>query len=154
MDQQNRLYHILVVEDNPGDVHLIRLAIGARKIRSSVSVVHDGVEAIRFLRKEAEYKHAIRPDLVILDLGLPKRSGHEVLVDIKSDKLLRSLPVVVFSVSGSYDDVHRVYDERGNAYIRKPSSLEGFEEVIASLESFWLKTATLPLGVESAKAGA
>ncbi|MEQ1503668.1 MAG: response regulator [Myxococcota bacterium] len=135
---------ILLVEDNPGDVRLTREALRDGKVRNHLHVVPDGVEAIAFLRREGPYAGAPRPDLVLLDLNLPKKSGREVLADIKSDPDLMRIPVVVLTTSKADEDVLRAYEFHANCYVTKPVDLEQFLKVIRSIEEFWLTIVRLP----------
>ncbi len=139
-----RSIEILLVEDNPGDVRLTQEALKENKIRNNLHVAKDGVEAMNFLRKINEYKDAPRPDLVLLDLNLPKKDGREVLTEIKTDEKLRSIPVVILTTSDAEDDVARAYQHYANCYIRKPIDLNRFIEVVKIIENFWLSIVELP----------
>ncbi|MFC1706223.1 response regulator [Planctomycetota bacterium] len=139
-----KLIDILLVEDNPGDARLAREALRDGKVRNTIHHVEDGVEAIAFLRKEGPYEDMPRPDLVLLDLNLPKRDGREVLADIKSDPDLKRIPVVVLTVSKAEEDVLRSYDLHANCYVTKPIDLDQFLTVIRSIEDFWLTIVRLP----------
>jgi chemotaxis family two-component system response regulator Rcp1 len=135
---------ILLVEDNPGDVRLAREALRSGKVRNRLHVVPDGVEAMAFLRKEGRYKAVPRPDLVLLDLNLPRKSGREVLAEAKADPALANIPVVVLTTSQADDDVLNAYDSHANCYITKPVDLEQFLTVIRSIEDFWFNIVRLP----------
>ncbi|OGW54316.1 MAG: response regulator [Nitrospirae bacterium RBG_13_43_8] len=135
---------ILLVEDNPGDVRLIREALKEGKVRNTLHVVYDGVEAITFLRKQGEYSGMPRPDLILLDLNLPKKDGREVLAEIKADEDLKRIPVVVLTTSQSEIDILKSYNLHANCYITKPVDLEQFLEVVKSIEDFWLTVVKLP----------
>ena len=137
-------FEILLVEDNPDDVDLTAEAFRdlTRSIR--LNVVENGSDAMAYLRGEAAFRTARRPDLILLDLNLPGRSGHEVLRDIKSDPALRAIPLIVLTSSSSPADVQRSYDLAANCYITKPPGLEGFERIVRQIEQFWLLTASLP----------
>jgi len=135
---------ILLVEDNPGDVRLTKEALKDSKIHNTLEVVEDGQEALDYLRKKGKYKNAIRPDLVLLDLDLPNKSGREVLEEAKSDPNLRSIPFIILTVSTSDKDVLRSYDMQANAYVNKPIDLDQFVRVIHSIEDFWFTIVKLP----------
>lgn len=139
-----RPIEILLVEDNPGDVRLTREALKEGKVLNHLHVVEDGADAVRFLRREGEFDGAVRPDLVLLDLNLPRKSGHEVLEEIKSDTDLRRIPVVVLTSSEAETDIARSYDRYANAYITKPVDLDQFISVVRSVEDFWLEVVRLP----------
>jgi chemotaxis family two-component system response regulator Rcp1 len=134
---------ILLVEDNPGDVRLTREALKEARVRNNVSVAADGVEALRFLRREGAHAKAPRPDLIFLDLNLPKRTGREVLADIKADTALQHIPVVILTTSQAEKDVLESYRLRANAYVTKPVDLEQFLKVVQSIEQFWLEIVKL-----------
>ncbi|MFQ5858401.1 MAG: response regulator [Anaerolineae bacterium] len=135
---------ILLVEDNPGDVRLTTEAFRTNKLRNTLHVVRDGVEALTFLHRERQYAGAPRPDLVLLDLNLPKKDGREVLAEIKADEGLRRIPVVVLTTSQAEEDILKVYNLNGNCYITKPVDLEQFITVVKSIEDFWLTIVKLP----------
>jgi CheY-like chemotaxis protein len=139
-----RPIEILLVEDNPGDVRLTQEAMKDAKVRNHLHVAADGVEAMAFLRREGRHASAPRPDLVLLDLNLPKKDGLEVLEEIKGDDELRSIPVVILTSSPAEQDVLRSYRLRANAFVTKPVELERFLEVVRSIESFWLEIVRLP----------
>jgi CheY-like chemotaxis protein len=135
---------ILLVEDDPGDVLMTREAFEYHKIRNSLHVVSDGVEALRFLRGEAAYEHMPRPGLILLDLNLPKKDGREVLAEIKAEPSLRSIPVVVLTTSEAEEDILRSYDLHANAYVTKPVDFERFVEVIRQIDEFFVTVVKLP----------
>lgn len=135
---------ILLVEDNPGDIRLTQEALKDAKIINNVNLAKDGVEAISFLRREGNYTGAVRPDLILLDLNLPKKNGLEVLEEIKSDLDLKRIPVVILSVSKLEEDIIKSYNDYANCYIIKPVDLNQFLEVIKSIEDFWLTIVKLP----------
>jgi chemotaxis family two-component system response regulator Rcp1 len=135
---------ILLVEDNPGDVRLTQEALKEDKIINNLHLAKDGIEAISFLRREREYADAVRPDLILLDLNLPKKDGREVLMEIKKDEELRRIPVVVLTTSRAEEDIIRTYDCHANCYITKPVDFEQFINVIKSIEDFWLSVVKLP----------
>lgn len=137
---------ILVVEDNPGDVRLTRELLKEARVRNVMHVVSDGVEAMAFFRREGPYADAPRPDLVLLDLSLPRKDGRAVLAEVKGDPDLRRIPVVVLTTSRAEQDIRGAYDLHANAYVAKPVDLEQFTLVVGSIESFWLSVVTLPPG--------
>lgn len=139
-----RPIEILMVEDNPGDVRLTVEALKEGKVRNNMHTVVDGEEAMKFLRRQAPFAQAPRPDLILLDLNLPKKTGREVLTEIKADPQLRRIPVVVLTVSKSEQDILESYNLYANCYITKPVNLEQFLEVVKSIEDFWLTVVTLP----------
>ena len=135
---------ILLVEDNPGDVRLTREALNEGKVLNNLHVAMDGMEALAFLKQEGEYKQAIRPDIILLDLNLPKMDGREVLATIKADPALRRIPVVILTTSKAEEDVIKTYDLHANCYITKPVDLEQFITVVKSIEDFWFTIVKLP----------
>lgn len=137
---------ILLVEDNPGDVDLAREALGMGKMHNSLHVVQDGVAAMDFLRKAGKYADSPRPDLIILDLNLPKKDGRQVLAEIKVDESLKRIPVVILTTSRAEEDVLKTYNLHANCYITKPIDLKQFLHVVQSIESFWLSIVVLPHG--------
>jgi CheY-like chemotaxis protein len=137
---------ILLVEDNPGDVRLTIEALRESKVRNNLHVARDGVEAMAFLRREGQFSDAVRPDLILLDLNLPRKDGREVLSEIKADTTLKSIPVVVLTTSTAEQDVVHSYQLQANCYISKPVDLEQFMTVVRSIEDFWLTIVTLPRG--------
>ncbi|HXF06479.1 MAG TPA: response regulator [Blastocatellia bacterium] len=139
-----RPVEILLVEDNPGDVRLAVEALKEGKVHNNLHVVGDGVEAMMFLRREGKYALSPRPDLILLDLNLPKKDGREVLAEIKADEKLRRIPVVVLTTSKAEQDILRTYDLHANCYITKPVDLEQFIAVVKSVEDFWLTIVKLP----------
>ena len=139
-----RPVEILLVEDNPGDVGLTRETLKDSKLLNHMSVVDDGVEAMAFLRREGKYVNATRPDLILLDLNLPKKDGREVLAGIKTDEQLRRIPVVVLTTSSAERDVLETYDLHANCYITKPVNLDQFTAVVRAIEEFWFTIVKLP----------
>ena len=135
---------MLLVEDNPGDVDLAREALADSKIHNQLLVVDDGVKAMEFLRREGPYTSAPRPDLILLDLNLPRKDGREVLAEIKSDDNLRRIPVVILTSSKAEKDILQSYNLHANCYISKPIDLNQFMLVVKSIESFWLSMVVLP----------
>jgi two-component system, chemotaxis family, response regulator Rcp1 len=139
-----RPVELLLVEDNPGDVELTREALDEARVHNRLSVVGDGVEALAFLRRQGAHAAAPRPDLVLLDLNLPRKDGREVLAEIKRDPELRRIPVVVLTTSEAEKDVLGAYDLYASAYIVKPVDLDQFLSVVRSIEGFWLSVVTFP----------
>ena len=135
---------VLLVEDNPGDVRLTKEALKEGKLLNQLTVVGDGVEALSFLRKEGKYADALQPELILLDLNLPKKDGREVLAEIKADPNLRRIPVVVLTTSSAEEDILKIYDLHANCYITKPVDLEQFMGVVKSIEDFWVSVVKLP----------
>jgi two-component system, chemotaxis family, response regulator Rcp1 len=135
---------ILLVEDNPGDVRLTREALRDGKIVNNLHVAENGVEALAFLRREGKYQDAVRPELILLDLNLPKKDGREVLAEIKADKDLKRIPVVILTSSEAEQDIVRSYNLHANCYVTKPVDLDQFITVVKSIEHFWLKVVKLP----------
>lgn len=135
---------VLLVEDNPGDVRLTREALKEGKVRNHLSVAPDGVEALAFLRREGRYADAPRPDVILLDLNLPKKDGREVLQEIKGDPALRSIPVVILTSSQAERDIAEAYALHANCYITKPVDLDQFITVVRSIEDFWFTIVKLP----------
>jgi two-component system, chemotaxis family, response regulator Rcp1 len=144
MVDENRPVEILLVEDNPGDERLTREALKEGKVYSNLHWVKDGVEAMEFLRRQGNYGEAPRPDIILLDLNLPKKDGREVLQDIKNDDALKRIPVVVLTTSKAEEDVLRTYNLHANCYVTKPVDLEKFIVVVKSIDRFWLTVVTLP----------
>jgi two-component system, chemotaxis family, response regulator Rcp1 len=144
MVERNGPIEILLVEDNPGDVRLTREALKEGKVYSNLHTVKDGVEAMEFLRRQGKFKEAPRPDIILLDLNLPRKDGREVLEEIKSDDALKRIPVVVLTTSKAEEDVLRTYNLHANCYVTKPVDLEKFMVVVKSIDIFWLTVVTLP----------
>ena len=135
---------VLLVEDNPSDVYLTQVAFRRRRSESLIHVVEDGIQAMAFLRRELPYANAPRPDLVLLDLNLPRKDGHKVLEEMKTDPELRGIPVIVLTTSTAEADVTRCYECHANCYIAKPVDFDQFEKVVHEIESFWFNFVTLP----------
>ena len=135
---------ILMIEDNPGDVRLTQEALKENKIYNRLYAVGDGVEAMAFLRREGKYADAPRPDLILLDLNLPKKDGREVLAEVKADEGLKRIPVVILTSSQAEEDIIRTYNLHANCYITKPVDLDQFIRVVKSIEEFWLTIVKLP----------
>ncbi len=139
-----KILNILLVEDNPGDIRLTREVLKEGKIINNLNVVMDGEEALFFLKKEEQYKNAVTPDIILLDLNLPKKDGREVLTEIKSDPKLKFIPVIVLTTSAAEQDVLNMYAHHANCYITKPVDFNQFINVIRSIEDFWLSIVKLP----------
>jgi len=139
-----RTIEILLVEDSPSDTALTIEALKAGKVANTLNHVEDGVEALAYLRRQGKYFNAVRPDLIMLDLNLPRKDGREVLAELKNDLDLKTIPVIVLTTSRSDEDVLRSYQLNANCYITKPVDFEHFIEVIRSIEQFWLTVVTLP----------
>ena len=139
-----RPIEILLVEDSPSDTDLTVEALKEAKVRNHLSIVEDGVQAMEFLRRQGKYADAPRPDLIMLDLNLPRKDGREVLAEIKSDNNLKTIPIVVMTTSRAEQDVLKAYQLNANCYINKPVDFNQFLEVVRSIESFWLYVVTLP----------
>jgi chemotaxis family two-component system response regulator Rcp1 len=135
---------VLLVEDNPGDVRLTKEALKDGKVCNNLHVVEDGVEAVAFLRQQGRYEEAPRPDLILLDLNLPRKDGRDVLAEIKTDRGLRRIPVVVLTTSKADEDILKAYDLHANCYITKPVDLDQFMSLVRSIEDFWLAMVRLP----------
>jgi two-component system, chemotaxis family, response regulator Rcp1 len=135
---------VLLVEDSPGDVRLTREAFKDAKVHINLHVASDGAEAMHFLNRIGKYTSVPRPDLILLDLNLPKKDGREVLAEIKENEALKSIPVVILTTSASEADILRSYRLHANCYIIKPVNLDGFLDVVKSIDSFWLSVVRLP----------
>ncbi len=144
IEDVGRAVEFLLVEDNPGDVRLTREALKDSKVRNNLNVLGDGVSALAFLRREPPHEKASRPDIILLDLNLPKMDGREVLSRIKADPALRSIPVVVITSSEAEEDILKTYDLHVNCYVTKPVDLDQFIKVVQSIETFWLTIVQLP----------
>lgn len=140
----SRPIEVLLVEDNPGDVRLTREALKEGKVHNNLHVAPDGVEALAFLRREGKYADEVRPDLILLDLNLPRKGGREVLEEVKGDPALRNIPVVILTSSQAEQDIARAYDLHANCYITKPVDLDQFITVVKSIEDFWFTVVKLP----------
>ena len=143
-DVQVQPAEILLVEDNPGDVRLVQEALRESKIINQLHAVSDGKEALAFLRKQGSYANSRRPDLILLDLNLPRKDGREVLSEIKADPDLRRIPVVIVTSSKAEDDILKSYNHHANCYITKPLDLEKFIEVVKAIQDFWISIVKLP----------
>ncbi len=135
---------ILLIEDSPGDARLTREALRDSKVRNNLNIVEDGVEALSFLRRETGYEEVPRPDIILLDLNLPRKGGREVLEEIKSDPELKRIPVVILTTSDDERDILASYDLHANCYITKPVDLSRFITIVKSIETFWFSIVKLP----------
>ena len=144
METTGRPIEILLVEDNPADVRLTVEILKETKVRNTLTVAADGVEALDLLRRTGRYTHATRPDLILLDLNLPRKDGREVLAEIKTDPDLKRIPVVILTSSKAEEDIFKSYNLYANCYVTKPVDLEQFVKVVKSIENFWLTIVTLP----------
>lgn len=135
---------LLLVEDSPADVLMTREGLARAKVHNKLTVVRDGVEALAFLRREDPFTNATRPDLILLDLNLPRKDGREVLAEIKADPALRSIPVVILTTSKVEEDILRAYGLHANCYITKPVDFSGFVQMVRTLNDFWFTVVTLP----------
>ncbi|MCP5419499.1 MAG: response regulator [Gammaproteobacteria bacterium] len=140
----HRPIEILLIEDNPGDILLTQEGLEEAKVRNNLYVVRDGIEALDFLRRNGRYRDAERPDLILLDLNLPRKDGREVLQEIKNEPALRSIPVVVLTTSESDEDILRSYELHANCYITKPIDMAGFIQVVKNIDEFWFTVVKLP----------
>ncbi|MFC2061018.1 response regulator [Elusimicrobiota bacterium] len=144
MSINEKSINILLVEDNPGDVRLAQEALKDSKLKNNLHVVTDGEQALEYLRQQENYSVAELPDMILLDLNLPKKDGREVLVEIKEDPELKRIPVVVLTTSKSKQDIKKCYDSHVNCYITKPVDLEHFMKIVKSIEEFWFSIVKLP----------
>jgi len=139
-----RPIEVLLVEDNPGDVRLTQEALRDCKVRNRLSVVTDGEEALAYVRRQGKFKGEMRPDVILLDLNLPRKDGRQVLEELKADPNLRRIPVVIMTSSDAEQDVIRAYDLNVNCYVTKPVDFDQFVRVVKAIEEFWLEIVTLP----------
>lgn len=144
MEKMGRAVQMLLVEDNLGDIRLTEETLRDAKVMVNLHVVGDGVEAMAFLRKENKHANAPRPDLVLLDLNLPKKDGREVLAEMKQDPDLRRIPVVILTISNGQEDILKSYNLHANAYVTKPLNLEQFSKIVKAIEEFWFTVVKLP----------
>jgi len=144
MDDNTRPIEILLVEDNEGDARLVQEAMRDAKMRNHMHMVEDGVEAMEFLRRQGRFGDAPRPDLVLLDLNLPRKDGRQVLAEMKTDPMLKRIPVVVLTTSNAEQDVLSAYDLHANCYVTKPVDFDKFMYVVRQIDEFWVKVVTLP----------
>ena len=139
-----RPVEILLVDDNPGDIRLTQEALKESKIINNLNFVEDGAEAIDFLKKIGKYENVVTPDLILLDLNLPKKNGREVLAEIKEDKILRQIPVVILTISTAEEDILKSYKLHANCYITKPVDMNQFIKIVRSIENYWFSIVKLP----------
>jgi CheY-like chemotaxis protein len=151
MKKETKQVEILLVEDNPADVRLVREALKESKIFNNLSVVEDGVEAMDFLRKKSKYASSPRPHLILLDLNLPKKNGREVLSEVKSDENLKRIPVVIMTVSDDEKDILLTYNLHANCYVKKPLDFDQFNKMVHSIENFWFTIVCLPSSGDKVK---
>jgi CheY-like chemotaxis protein len=144
MSTDGKPVEILLVEDNPGDVKLTQKAFEKARLSNDLHVVNDGVEALDFLYRRGEYEGVPRPDLVLLDLNLPRKPGEEVLEEVKADEELKRIPVVILTSSEAEEDILQTYDMHANAYLTKPVSFDGFTQVVQKIEGFWFSVVRYP----------
>jgi CheY-like chemotaxis protein len=135
---------VLLVEDDPGDVLLIKEAFDFNKVHNNLNVVNDGEQALAYLRREGEYAGSLRPDLVLLDLNLPRKDGREVLAEVKADETLRAIPIVVLTTSEAEEDVLKSYQLHANAYVTKPVDFERFVSIVRQIDDFFVSVVRLP----------
>jgi chemotaxis family two-component system response regulator Rcp1 len=140
----HKLIEILLVEDSPADILITREAFEEAKLLNSLHVAEDGVQAMEFLRRQGRYASAPRPDLILLDLNLPRKNGREVLAEIKNDPDLKSIPVVILTTSGTDEDILKAYDLHANCYVVKPVGFESFLKAVQSIRNFWFSVVALP----------
>jgi two-component system, chemotaxis family, response regulator Rcp1 len=144
MHEQDRPLNVLLVEDDPGDVLIAREAMAAGQLSTALDVVTDGVEAIAYLRREGGFEDARRPDLILLDLNLPRMSGHEVLAEVKKDPALRRIPVVVLTTSQAHEDIAKSYELHASVHVSKPVDFDEFTGVVKQIDEFFGNVAELP----------
>ena len=144
MDNKGRCIEILLIEDNPADIRLTKEIFKEAKINNNLNVVENGLEALEYLRKSSNYKNATKPDIIVLDLNMPKMDGREFLAKVKFDENFKRIPVIVLTTSESEEDILRTYDLLANCYITKPVDLDEFIKVVKFIEEFWLNIVKLP----------
>lgn len=143
-----RPIEILLVDDNPGDIRLTQEALKESKVFNNLHIVEDGMEALEFLRKKGRFKNEITPDIILLDLNLPKINGQEVLTEIKNDELLKKIPVVILTISRAEEDILKSYELHANCYITKPVDMNQFIKIVRSIENFWFSIVRLPPNID------
>ncbi|MCB8983026.1 MAG: response regulator [Ardenticatenaceae bacterium] len=141
---EKEIIDILLVEDNPADVRLTQEAFKETSIKVQLYVVRDGAEALDFLQRHGRFAHVPRPDMILLDLNLPKKDGREVLSEIKTSPDFKSIPIVILTTSSAVEDIHHTYNHHANCYITKPADLDQFMDVVKQIEQFWLSVVRLP----------
>jgi CheY-like chemotaxis protein len=139
-----RPVEILLVEDSPGDVRLTQEALKESKLLNNLHVARDGVEAMEFLKRKGKYESAVRPDVILLDLNMPRMDGRQVLAEVKKDDELKRIPIVILTISKADEDIVRTYELGANCYITKPVDLEQFNKVVKAIDNFWFEVVTLP----------
>lgn len=144
MNDKNQLVKVLLVEDNIADIRITQEALKESKLQIDLNTVNDGVQALEYLRRQGNYKDADRPDLILLDLNMPRKDGRETLKEIKEDEDLRRIPVVILTVSKDEEDIIKTYNMHANCYIPKPVKLEQFMEIVKAIDSFWFAIVKLP----------
>jgi len=147
-NEKLRTIEILLVDDNPGDIRLTQEALKESKVLNNMHTVEDGMEALEFLRKEGSFKDVITPDIILLDLNLPKRNGREVLSEIKNDDVLKKIPVVILTISRAEEDILKSYALHANCYITKPVDMDQFIKIVRSIENFWFTIVRLPPNID------
>ena len=147
-NEKLRPIEILLVDDNPGDIRLTQEALKESKVLNNIHIVEDGLEALEFLRKEGRFKNVITPDIILLDLNLPKRNGREVLAEIKNDDFLKKIPVVILTISRAEEDILKSYRLHANCYITKPVDMDQFIKIVRSIENFWFSIVKLPPNID------
>jgi CheY-like chemotaxis protein len=147
-NEKLRPIEILLVDDNPGDIRLTQEALKESKVLNNMHTVEDGMEALEFLRKEGRFKDVITPDIILLDLNLPKRNGREVLSEIKNDDVLKKIPVVILTISRAEEDILKSYALHANCYITKPVDMDQFIKIVRSIEDFWFTIVRLPPNID------
>jgi len=147
-NEKLRTIEILLVDDNPGDIRLTQEALKESKVLNNMHTVEDGMEALEFLRKEGRFKDVITPDIILLDLNLPKRNGREVLSEIKNDDVLKKIPVVILTISRAEEDILKSYALHANCYITKPVDMDQFIKIVRSIENFWFTIVRLPPNID------
>jgi two-component system, chemotaxis family, response regulator Rcp1 len=140
----NNSTEILLAEDEDGDIFIVKKILQNSKLRNNLSIVKNGADALAYLRKKENYSEVKTPDIMLLDINMPGKNGHEVLTEMKNDHKLKSIPVIIMTSSDTEDDIARSYNNHANCYIRKPTNFFEFEKVVTSIESFWLSIVTLP----------
>lgn len=139
-----RPIHILLVEDSKADIMITQEHLNRSKIINQLTIIEDGLEALDFLHKRNQYVHAVRPDLILLDLNLPGLDGHTILKEVKGDAALRGIPVVIMTSSDAQDDIESAYQYRANCYVKKPIGIDEFSQLIGCIEEFWFTVVKLP----------